>query len=113
MEKETTIYSWAFVAGKALIKQFEKLYGTERAEKKMETLLLTLRSEIIPDRFRRALIDALIEVTPQVGIPEKIKVEKPWRIDEFYRYSTAILSGLFDSLNAWKGEKEEKGEEGG
>ncbi len=108
MKEKKSIYSWAFVAGMRLLEEFEKVYGGERAEKKMETLLLTLRSEIIPDRFRRALIDALIEMTPQVGIPEEIKIERPWRINEFYRYSTAILAGLFDSLNSWKERKRKR-----
>jgi hypothetical protein len=71
------------------------LYGAERAEKKMESLLLTLRSELLPERFRRALIDSIIEVSPDVGIRDEIKMDRSWRVDEFYRYSTAILAGFF------------------
>ncbi|MCF8884373.1 MAG: hypothetical protein L4877_01075 [Aigarchaeota archaeon] len=81
------------------------MYGAERAEKRMENLLLTLRSELLPERFRRSLIDYLIEVRPDVGIPEEVKLEKRWSVDEFYRYSTAILSGFFDALNWWRGQK--------
>ncbi|MEM2169762.1 MAG: hypothetical protein QW186_08200 [Candidatus Bathyarchaeia archaeon] len=95
---------------------FESMYGAERAEKKMENLLLTLRSELLPERFRRSIIDCLIEVRPDVGIPEEVKSEKRWSVDEFYRYSTAILSGFFDALNSWrrgKGEGEEKKKEKG
>jgi hypothetical protein len=109
--RESNIYSWAFVAGQKIIERLEILYGEDRAEKRMESLLLTLRSELIPERFKRSLIDYLIEVNPEVGIPEKIKVEKRWSVDEFYRYSTAILAGFFDALNKWRGEK--KKEEGG
>ncbi|MHA1589322.1 MAG: hypothetical protein ACTSVA_01800 [Candidatus Njordarchaeales archaeon] len=96
------------------MERFEGIYSAERAERKMEALLLTLRSEMIPDRFRRALIDILIEVAPEVGIRQEIKIERSWTINEFYRYSTAILAGLFDALNAWRKKRErKKGREGG
>ncbi|MEM1530377.1 MAG: hypothetical protein QXQ42_05000 [Candidatus Bathyarchaeia archaeon] len=107
-ERESSLYGWAFIAGKNVIERFESLYGTERAEKRMENLLLTLRSELLPERFRRSLIDCLIEVRPDVGIPEEIKLEKRWSVDEFYRYSTAILSGFFDALNWWRSQKKKK-----
>jgi hypothetical protein len=93
-----------------LLNKLEEYYDAERAGKKMESFLLTLRSELIPERFRRSLIDYLIEVSPDVGIPEEVKSERKWRIDEFYLYSTAILAGLFDALNKWKKEKEKKEE---
>ncbi|MEM1706557.1 MAG: hypothetical protein QW794_03400 [Thermosphaera sp.] len=115
-EKESSLYGWAFKAGRKIMEIFESMYGAERAEKKMENLLLTLRSELLPERFRRSIIDCLIEVRPDVGIPEEVKSEKRWSVDEFYRYSTAILSGFFDALNSWrrgKGEGEEKKKEKG
>lgn len=107
------MYNWAFAAGVKIMEQFELIYGIERAEKKMENLLLTLRSELLPERFRRSLIDYLIEVRPEIGIPEEVKSERRWSVDEFYRYSTAILSGFFDALNYWRKSaltKEEKKE---
>lgn len=107
---KSSLYSWAFVAGKSIIEQFESMYGVERAEKRMENLLLTLRSELLPERFRRSLIDYLIEVRPDVGIPEEVKSEKRWSVDEFYRYSTAILAGFLDALNWWRRQKEKKEE---
>jgi hypothetical protein len=107
-EKESSIYGWAFVAGREIIKRFEELYGEEKAGKRMESLLLTLRSELIPERFRRFIIDSLIDVSPKVGIPEEIKVERRWNVDEFYRYSTAILAGFFDALNKWREDMERK-----
>ncbi|MEM4047552.1 MAG: hypothetical protein QXI65_07570, partial [Metallosphaera sp.] len=103
-EMESSLYSWAFVAGKSIIERFKSMYGVERAEKRMESLLLTLRSELLPERFRRSLIDYLIEVRPNVGIPEEVKLEKRWSVDEFYRYSTAILAGFLDALNWWRGQ---------
>jgi hypothetical protein len=105
--QKRTLYGWAFATGKEIIKQLESIYG-EKAGKKMESYLLTLRSELIPERFKRALIDLLIEYTPNIGIPEEIKIERRWSIDEYYRYSTAILAGLLDALNAWKREQEKK-----
>jgi len=104
-ERESSIYGWAFVAGQKIIERFEALYGGDKAGKRMESLLLTLRSELIPERFKRAIIDSLIEVSPKVGIPEEIKVERKWSVDEFYRYSTAILAGFFDALNRWREER--------
>jgi hypothetical protein len=111
--ERSTIYGWAFAAGQEIIKKLEDLYGKDRVEKKMESMLLTLRSELIPERFRRAIIDFLIEVGPHVGIPEEVKIERRWSVDEFYRYSTAILAGFFDALNAWRRRgTEEEGESG-
>ncbi|MEM1515738.1 MAG: hypothetical protein QXO15_07330 [Nitrososphaerota archaeon] len=106
-ERGGSLYGWAFVAGMNIIERLESMYGTERAEKRMENLLLTLRSELLPERFRRSIIDCLIEVRPDVGIPEEIKLEKRWSVDEFYRYSTSILSGFFDALNSWRRRKKE------
>jgi hypothetical protein len=101
-ERESSIYGWAFVTGQKIIEKFGALYGEGEIEKRMERLLLTLRSELIPERFKRSIIDSLIEVSPEVGIPEEIKVEKRWSVDEFYRYSTAVLAGFFDALNNWR-----------
>ena len=109
-KEEGTIYGWAFVAGQKILEKLESLYDAERAEKRVENLLLTLRSELIPERFKRAIVDSIIEVNPEVGIPEEVKVERRWSVDEFYRYSTAILAGFFDSLNKWREEKEKKKE---
>lgn len=120
--EKRSLYGWAFSAGLKLLERYEELYGPEKAGKRMETLLLTLRSELLPERFRRALVDAVIEVNPDIlGLPEEIKVEKRWKAEEFYIYSTAILSGFFDALVKWgrerkakkedkEGEKKEKGE---
>ena len=107
-KESNNIYGWAFVAGQKIIEKFEALYR-ENAGKKMESLLLTLRSELIPERFKRCIIDSLIEVSPDVGIPEEIKVERKWSVDEFYRYSTAILAGFFDVLNMWRGRRGKEG----
>lgn len=114
-EKESSLYGWSFIVGSRVLKELELLHGKERAEKKMETFLLTLRSELIPDRFRRALIDFLIEVSPNQVPPirEELRADRKWRIDEFYRYSTAILAGLFDALNKWRRESSSNPSEGG
>jgi hypothetical protein len=80
--------------------------GRDRAEKRMTTLLLNLRSELLPAKFRRELTNTVIEVKPEISFPSEIKEERAWRIDEFYRYSTAILAGFHDAQRAWKEEKE-------
>jgi hypothetical protein len=102
-EKERTLYGWAFKAGKEILGKLEATYGKEGAEKRMETILLNLRSELLPDKFRRELINTIVEVRPKIGIPVEVKTEQSWRINEFYRYSAAILAGFFDSLQFWKG----------
>jgi len=108
MKEEGSIYGWAFVTGQKILEKLESLYNAERAENRMENLLLTLRSELIPERFKRAIVDYLIEISPEVGIPKEVKMEKRWGVDEFYRYSTAILAGFFDALNNWRKEKGKK-----
>ena len=116
-ERERGIYDWAYRAGQEIIERLEALFGEDGAGKRMENALLVLRSELIPERFRRAIIDLLIETRSSTEIPDVVKVEKRWTTDEFYRYSTAILAGFFDALNRWRAGKkregeEEKGEEG-
>jgi hypothetical protein len=117
-QEKASLYAWAFAAGLQLLKELEKYYDIKRVDKKMESFLLTLRSELLPERFRRSLVDYLIEVSPDVGIPEEVKSERKWRTEEFYLNSTAILAGLFDALNKWRkekkeGEKKEKSSEKG
>jgi len=104
---EGTLYGWAFFTGKKILEELEDMYRDEKkVKKKMETILLNLRSEQLPDRFRRTLVDTIIEIMPEISLKSEIKEERPWRIEEFYRYSAAILAGFFDSLDAWKKEKE-------
>jgi len=109
-----TLYGWAFHAGLQILKRLEAMYGgKEHAEKRMATLLLNLRSELLPAKFRRELTNIIIEVKPEISFPLEIKEERAWRIDEFYRYSTAILSGFHDAVQYWKQPKKKEGEEGG
>lgn len=105
MSGERTLYGWSFFVGRKILERLELNYGVEKAEKRMKTILLNLRSELLPDKFRRELINVVIEVTPDVGLPEEVKVERAWRIDEFYRYSTAVLAGLYDALQSWREQK--------
>jgi len=98
-----TLYNWAFRLGKTLLECLTERYGDEeRAKKSLKTFILNLRSEALPERFKRTLLDFIIEAVPEcmrsISIHSIVKGEKPWRIDEFYRYSTIILSGLYDSI---------------
>ena len=105
------MYSWAFKMGRELIKKLEERYVTEgkvdeeRLRKVFERILLNLRSEALPEKFRRELINVIVEGGIEIGIPEEIKKEQPWRIDEFYRFSTQILAGLLDALHSWTSER--------
>lgn len=101
--KKASLYAWAYRAGLDTYKKLKSMYGEESAKKKMEHFLLNLRSELIPERFRRNIIDFLIEVGAETRICRELKTEYRWSIDEFYRYSTAILAGFLDALNS-KGE---------
>jgi len=104
--EERTLYGWAFRTGLRILEQLEATYGKDGAEKRMTTLLLNLRSELLPAKFRRELANAIIEIKPpEVSFPLEIKEERTWRIGEFYRYSTAILAGFYDALQSWKIEK--------
>jgi len=116
-EEKATLYSWAYRLGKVLFDCLkDKLGDEERARKQMKTFILNLRSEALPERFRRTLLDFIIEVMPEcretIGIRSEIKDERPWRVDEFYRYSTAILSGLYDAIFGGVESREEEGESG-
>jgi len=105
-----TLYGWAFRTGLKILEQLEAAYGEDGAEKRMSTLLLNLRSELLPAKFRRELTNVIIEIKPEASFPSEIKEERAWRISEFYRYSTAILAGFYDALQSWKEGKKEGGE---
>jgi len=99
-KRERSLYGWAFHAGTKIIDRLVQLYGgdRERARKRMETILLNLRSESLSTKFRRELLNIIIELRPDIkGLPRELKEERRWRTEEFYRYSTAILSGFFDA----------------
>lgn len=101
-EKKSSLYNWAFRTGKILLERFEELYGTDKAEKRMYTHILTLRSEELPSRFRRQLVNLIVEAKLEdVSFPLEIREERSWSIDEYYRYSTAILAGLHDALRVF------------
>ena len=110
-----TLYGWAFRTGLKILERLKATYGEDGAEKRMSTLLLNLRSELLPAKFRRELANIIIEIKPEVGFPSEMKEERAWRIGEFYRYSTAILAGFYDALQSqsWKEKKEEGEKEGG
>jgi hypothetical protein len=100
-----TLYSWSFRAGREILERLEATYGKDRAEKRFQTITLSLRSELLPSKFKRELVNYFIEIVPEIALREEIKEERVWRVDEFYRYSTAILAGFYDALQAWKKDK--------
>jgi len=109
------IYKWAFDLGRQILENLEKTYTTDKPDinkisKRFETILLNLRSEALPEKFRRELINIIIEERIEIEIPEVVRMGRPWRVDEFYRFSTQILAGLHDALISWRKEKK-KGKE--
>ena len=112
MSEERTLYGWAFYAGQQILKRLEAMYGDkDKVEKRMSTFLLNLRSELLPEKFRRELTNIIIETQPEISFSKEIREERTWRVDEFYRYSTAILAAFYDALRFWKKEPKEKGKE--
>jgi len=101
---ERSLYDWAYRTGTVLLNILkEKVGDEERARNQLRTFLLNLRSEQIPERFRKLLVDQIVSIATlsskvSINFPREIKYERPWSIDEFYRYSTAIIAGFFDSI---------------
>jgi len=117
-KEEKSLYSWPSTLGSVLYDcLLEKLGDKERTKRQLKTFILNLRSEALPERFRRTLLDFIIEIIPDceksIGIQQKIKDDKPWRVDEFYRYSTAILSGLYDAIFGVKSSGKEGDDQNG
>ena len=95
-EKSSTLYEWAYRTGKLLYDLLLKKHGDpERARNELRVFLLNLRSEQIPERFRKILVDYVVSIAStgnlEISFPKKIKIEDPWTVDEFYRYSTCLL----------------------
>jgi len=114
---ESDLYKWAYRAGltlrDCLIRKSPGRENTVRNQ--LRSFILSLRSELTPERFRRALVDQIVSVMTDckesLSLPEVIKSERPWRVDEFYRYSTAILSGLYEAVFASQKSSSETEEE--
>ncbi|MEM0500368.1 MAG: hypothetical protein QXY59_05015 [Candidatus Korarchaeota archaeon] len=64
----------------------------------MKSLLLTMRSESLPERFKRSIIDCLIEVGPVVDIHEEVKLEKKEREARKVRNVINILMSNYEIL---------------
>ncbi len=96
-----TLYEWACHAGLRILERLEQIYGEkDKAVKRLHTWLLILRSEELPSRFRKQLVNIIVETEPRcVSLPREVSEERAWSIDEYYRYSTAILAGLYNAIN--------------
>ncbi|MCS7102306.1 MAG: hypothetical protein NZ992_00295 [Candidatus Korarchaeum sp.] len=99
-----SLYRWAYRAGMTMRECLSggSQGGREAARNKMRSFILSLRSELTPERFRRALVDQIISVMTDcdrsLSLPSELKEERSWTVDEFYRYSTAILAGLYEAV---------------
>jgi hypothetical protein len=101
MMERSDLYGWSFRLGTILWDRLCARYGEESAKKRFRNVILNLRSESLPGKFRRELVNTIVEIVgdeASVGIREEIKSERRWTIDEFYRYTTAIIAGLYDAL---------------
>lgn len=113
MGSESNLYRWAFRVGRTMLDCLSKRSpGREdTVRNQLRSFILSLRSELTPERFRRALVDQIVSVmtdcSEQLSLPEVVKSERPWTVDEFYRYSTAILSGLYEAVFAAGGSSKE------
>ena len=110
---EARLYRWAYRAGKTMYECLSKGRETEEsARNKMRGFILSLRSELTPERFRRALVDQIVSVMMEcegtLSLPPELKEENPWTVIEFYMYSATILAGLYEAVFGSK--MEEKGE---
>jgi len=81
----------------------------ETVRNQLRSFILSLRSELTPERFRRALVDQVVSVMTdcekELSLPSLLKVERPWTVNEFYRYSTAIIAGLYEAIFTRESEK--------
>ncbi len=106
MGSESGLYRWAFRVGRTMLDCLsQRSPGREdTVRNQLRSFILSLRSELTPERFKRALVDQIVSVMTdckqQLSLPEVVKSERPWTVDEFYRYSTAILSGLYEAVFA-------------
>jgi len=110
-----SLYHWAFRVGSLMYECLSEKYEEDGARKRLKNVILNLRSESLPSKFRRELINAIIEVIGDersVCTTDEMRGEEPWKVDEFYRYSTAILAGMYDALQSKMRKKEEKKEGG-
>ncbi len=104
MSGESTLYDWAFRAGKTMYECLSsKAPGREESVRnQLRNFILSLRSELTPERFRRSLVNQIVSVMTEcsgnLSLPRVVKEERPWTVNEFYRYSTAILSGLYEAV---------------
>ncbi|MFQ1021447.1 hypothetical protein [Tardisphaera saccharovorans] len=104
-EEETDLYKWSYRAGRTLfdcLKQQTKS-PDDSIKKQIRNFLLTLRSEQNPERFKKLLIGEIASIMPDcqgktLGTPSQLHEDSRWKVDEFYRYSAAILAGLYDAV---------------
>ena len=89
-----------------------KRTSSESARNQLKNLILSLRSEVTPERFKRSLVNFVVSVMTdcpeKLSFPEEVREERAWTVNEFYRYSTSILAGLYDAVFAYQ-----EGGEGG
>ncbi|TDA38438.1 MAG: hypothetical protein DSO07_11535 [Thermoproteota archaeon] len=108
MSSESELYNWAYRAGKTMWECLSTSSGgrEDAVRNKLRSFILSLRSELTPERFRRALVDQIISVMvdckKELSLPKVIKLERSWTVDEFYRYSTVILAGLYEAIFSGK-----------
>lgn len=109
-DKGGDLYKWAFRVGSSIVCSASEKYGEEGAENYILRIIKELRNERMPERFRfklaSILTDAMNDLRLGESFPRVLKTREKLRLDEFYRLSSLILMGLWDSYSAFLRDKD-------
>ena len=105
-KKEKGIYNWAYMLGAKILCRAQDKFNPEVAENMLLRILRELRNEMMADRFRwklsKLISDTLSSLDVVASFIPQLKEEKKWTLDDFYRISSLILMGLWDSYSTFK-----------
>lgn len=109
---KSDLYKWAYRTGLRIICGAYSMYGDKSARNYLSRIIKELRAERSPERFRSKLAILLTGVMDDLNVeemfPKVLKSDKRMRLDEFYRISSLILMGLWDSLVSFSKEKDKE-----
>lgn len=104
-----SLYNWGYRFGVVLLCNASNKYDEDTAEHLLLRVLKELRNERFPDRFKfkltMLLTDILTDIGGDVSFPSDFKSGEDMKLDKFYRASSLILMGLWDSLVRFRSNK--------